>query len=345
MKYNTLGRTDVKVSEICLGTMTWGRQNSEEEGHAQIDMALEKGINFMDTAELYAVPINAETCGRTEEIIGTWFKKTKKRDQWIVASKVVGPGIDWIRNGAPITAQSIKAGVEGSLKRMQTDYIDLYQLHWPNRGSYHFQNSWGYDPFAQEKGADLPNFLEVLETLNDLIGQGKIRHVGLSNETAWGTMQYLNLAEKHGLPRMVSIQNEYNLLRRYFDMDLAELSHHEDVGLLAYSPLGAGVITGKYLDGTFPPGTRGALAGSHYRSNELTNPAIRQYIELAKKHGLDISQMAIAFCLTRPFMTSVIIGATSLEQLETNIGAADISLSEKVLEDIEEVFKRFPRPL
>ncbi len=345
MKQNQLGRTDIKVSEICLGTMTWGRQNSEAEGHAQIDLALQSGINFMDTAEMYAVPPNAETYGKTEEIIGSWFGKNGQRDKWIVATKVAGPGLPWVRKGSPMTAATIRLAIEGSLKRLQTDYIDLYQLHWPNRGSYHFENSWTYDPFAQDKTAILPNMVEVLETLDALVREGKIRHVGLSNETAWGTMQYLRLAEELDLPRMVSIQNEYNFLRRYYDTDLAELAHHEDVGLLAYSPLGAGAITGKYLAGKLPEGTRGAIAGSLYRSNEFTEPAIAKYLELAEKYSLDISQMAIAFCLTKPFMTSVIIGATSLEQLKTDIGAADVTLSGEVLEGIQSIYKRYPRTL
>lgn len=345
MKHHRLGRTDISVSEICLGTMTWGRQNSEAEGHAQIDMAMDMGVNFMDTAELYAVPINAETAGETERIIGTWFKKSGKRDRWIVASKVVGRGIEWIRNGERISGPGIRKAIEGSLRRLQTDHIDLYQLHWPNRGSYHFENSWTYDPFVQEKGQPLEDFLEALQTLDDLMRAGKIRAIGLSNETAWGTMQYLALAEKYGLPRIASIQNEYNLLRRYYDLDLAELARHEDVGLLAFSPLAAGVLTGKYLDGACPRGSRMDIQGSLYRSNELTEPAVRKYLALAQAHGLDPAQMALAFCLSRPFMTSVIIGATSLEQLKTNIGAADITLSDDVLDGIQEIYRQHPRPL
>lgn len=345
MKYNSLGRTDLKVSEICLGTMTWGRQNTEKEGHAQIDMALDKGVNFMDTAELYAVPLSAETYGATEEIIGTWFQQNGQRDKWIVASKVVGAGISWIRDGAPINKQSIRAAVEGSLKRLQTDYIDLYQLHWPNRGSYHFEKSWTYDPFPQPKNEPASDFLEALQTLGDLVDEGKIRHIGLSNESAWGTMQYLKLAEEHNLPRVASIQNEYNFLRRYYDLDLAELAHHEDVGLLAFSPLATGVITGKYLDGAVPKGTRGEVQKGLYRANALTDPAVKKYIQLAKKHDLDISQMAIAFCLSKPFMTAAIIGATSLKQLKTNIGAADITLSEEVLAGIQAIFMQHARPL
>ncbi len=345
MKYNPLGRTDIKVSKICLGTMTWGQQNTEEQGHAQIEMALDMGVNFMDTAELYAVPPRKETCGATEEIIGSWFKKTGKRDNWIVASKVVGPGISWIRDGAPIPPASIRLALEGSLRRLQTDYIDLYQLHWPNRGNYHFENSWTYDPSVQNTQEIPTDFLQVLETLKQLMDEGKIRHIGLSNETAWGTMQYLQLAKKYDLPRMVSIQNEYNFLRRYFDLDLAEVAHHEDVGLLAFSPLAAGVLTGKYLNGAIPKGSRGEIQKGLYRSNERTEPAVKKYVELAKKHNLDVSQMAIAFCLARPFMTSTIIGATNLNQLKTDIGAADLILSDEVMEGIQDIFKQHARPL
>lgn len=345
MKYNTLGRTDIKVSEICLGTMTWGQQNTEEQGHSQIDMALDMGVNFMDTAELYAVPPRKETYGATEEIIGSWFKKTGKRDSWIVASKVVGPGLSWIRDGAPITPAGIRLALEGSLRRLQTDYIDLYQLHWPNRGNYHFQNSWTYDPSVQNTQEIPTDFLQVLETLKQLMDEGKIRHIGLSNETAWGTMQYLQLAEKHDLPRMVSIQNEYNFLRRYFDLDLAEVAHHEDVGLLAFSPLAAGVLTGKYLNGAIPKGSRGEIQKGLYRSNERTEPAVKKYVELAKAHNIDVSQMAIAFCLGRPFMTSTIIGATNLDQLKTDIGAADLVLSDEVINGIQDIFKQHARPL
>lgn len=345
MKMNRLGRTDIEVSEICLGTMTWGLQNSEAEGHAQMDYALEQGVNFFDTAEMYAVPPSAETFGKTEEIIGTWFKATGKRDQVVLASKVAGGGRPWVRGGRGIDAAGVREAVEGSLKRLQTDHIDLYQIHWPRRGHYHFEGSWDYNPFTQNREEVLPNILEVLEAMGELVKEGKIRHFGLSNETAWGTMQYLKFAEQHGLPRVQSIQNEYNFLRRYYDLDLAELAYHEDIGLLAYSPLAAGALTGKYLGGQLPAGTRGAIAGSAYRSNELTEPAIRAYLALAEKHGLDISQMAIAFCLTKPFMTSVIIGATSMEQLKIDIAAKDVTLSSEVLEGIQQIFMRYARTL
>lgn len=345
MRMKKLGRTDVLVSEICLGTMTWGLQNTEADGHAQMDYALDHGINFFDTAEMYAVPPSAETFGKTEEIIGTWFKKTGKRDKVILASKVAGGGRPWVRGGRGIDAPSVREAIEGSLRRLQTDYIDLYQIHWPRRGHYHFEGSWDYNPYRQNRDEVLPNILEVHMEMGKLVREGKIRHFGLSNETAWGTMQYLRQSTELGLPRVQTIQNEYNFLRRYYDLDLAELAFHEDVGLLAYSPLAAGALTGKYLDGVLPPGTRGAIAGGAYRNNQYTEPAIRAYLELAKEHGLDICQMAIAFCLTKPFMTSVIIGATNMQQLETNIGAADVVLSDEVLADIQQIFMRYPRTL
>ncbi|WP_421758666.1 aldo/keto reductase [Devosia sp.] len=345
MKMKKLGRTDVMVSEICLGTMTWGKQNTESQGHEQMDYALTHGINFFDTAEMYAVPPDASTYGKTEEIIGTWFKKTGKRDEIVLASKVAGGGRPWVRGGRGIDGPSVREAVEGSLRRLQTDRIDLYQIHWPRRGHYHFEGSWTYNPYQQKRDEVLPNIREVLDTMGELVKEGKILHFGLSNESAWGTMQYLRLSEELGLPRVQTIQNEYNFLRRYYDMDLAELAFHEDVGLLAYSPLASGALSGKYLGGVLPPGTRGAVAGSAYRNNELTEPAIRAYIALAEKHGLDVCQMAIAFCLTKPFMTSVIIGATTMDQLKVNISAADCHLDEQVLNDIQQIFMKYPRTL
>jgi aryl-alcohol dehydrogenase-like predicted oxidoreductase len=340
-----LGRTDVMVSEICLGTMTWGLQNTEAEGHEQMDYALEQGVNFFDTAEMYAVPASAPTYGKTEEIIGTWFKKTGNRDKVILASKVAGGGRPWVRGGRGIDAAGVREAVEGSLRRLQTDVIDLYQIHWPRRGHYHFEGSWDYNPYTQNRDEVLPNILEVHAEMGKLVREGKIRYFGLSNESAWGTMQYLRQATELGLPRVQSIQNEYNFLRRYYDMDLAELAFHEDVGLLAYSPLAAGALSGKYLGGVLPPGTRGAISGSAYRNNQYTEPAIRAYIALAERHGLDINQMAIAFCLTKPFMTSVIIGATTMDHLRTNIAAAGLTLSQEVLDGIQQIFIRYARTL
>lgn len=345
MRMNKLGRTDIEVSEICLGTMTWGLQNSEAEGHAQMDYALDQGINFFDTAEMYAVPPSAETYGKTEQIIGSWFDKTGNRSKVILASKVAGGGRPWVRGGRGIDAAGVREAIEGSLRRLRTDYIDLYQIHWPRRGHYHFEGSWDYNPYTQNRDEVLPNILEVHEEMGKLVTEGKIRYFGLSNETAWGTMQYLRQSEELGLPRVQTIQNEYNFLRRYYDLDLAELAFHEDVGLLAYSPLAAGALTGKYLDGAIPAGTRGAITGGSYRSNQYTEPAIRAYLDLARQHGLDICQMAIAFCLTKPFMTSVIIGATTMEQLKTDISAAEVTLSNEVLDGIQQIFMRYARTL
>lgn len=344
MQQRTLGRTGISVSQICLGTMTWGEQNTEAEGHAQMDYALDQGINFIDTAELYPTPGRAETQGATETIIGNWFKATGRRQDWVLASKITGPRNSWIRDGRPMTGAEIVAALEQNLRRLSTDYIDLYQLHWPNRAHYNFFHAWGFDPFGQDRAAIADNLLDVLETLDAQIKAGKIRAIGVSNETSWGLMHYLSLAERHGLPRMATIQNEYNLLRRHFDLDLAEVSAFEDVGLLAYSPLAAGLLSGKYNNGEMPAGSRGAL-GAMWRLNPASETATRAYMTLAEQHGLDVCQMAIAFCLTRPFMASVIIGATSMEQLRTDIAAADLALSDEVLTAIEELHRLYPRTI
>ena len=343
MKYKKLGRTDLDVSLICLGTMTWGRQNTLEEAHSQMDYSVEQGINFFDTAEMYAVPPTPETYGKTETIIGEWFAKTGKRQDIILASKVVGSGIPWVREGkSKIDRKNILEAVEGSLKRLQTDYIDLYQLHWPNREFYHFGQYWGYNPNFSAKEQE-ENFFEVLATLDELIKDGKIRHAGLSNESAWGAMKYLQLSEKHGLPRMVSIQNEYSLLYRLFEPDMAEIALSEDISLLAYSPLGGGMISGKYLDGVRPPGTRWAIDKRPlHRDTPQANDAVRAYIAVAEKHGLDVCQMALAFVNMQPFVTVNIIGATSMEQLKSDIASIDITLSQACINDIAALRKKFP---
>lgn len=345
MQYRKLGRTDIDVSVICLGTMTWGAQNNEAEGHEQMDYALEQGVNFFDTAEMYAVPPSAHTYGKTEEIIGTWFAARGKRDKIILATKVAGPGLSWVRGGNyKIDKQNIHEAVEGSLKRLQTDYIDLYQLHWPNRGSYHFSQYWDYapqfDPEAEEE-----NFIEVLETLDGLIKDGKIRHIGLSDETSWGTTKYLELSRQKSLPRMMSIQNEYSLLCRIFEPDFQEIAIAEDIGLLAWSPLATGMISGKYLDGARPEGTRWSLSDAKLkRDTDAAQNAVRAYMDVAAKHGLDVCQMALAFINRQPFVTSNIIGATNMEQLKSNIASIDLDLSADVLADIETVYRNFPRP-
>jgi aryl-alcohol dehydrogenase-like predicted oxidoreductase len=345
MKLKPLGRTDLLVTEICLGTMTWGSQNTEAEGHAQIDMALEAGVNFMDTAELYAVPGSPQTSGRTEEIIGNWLEKSGKRDSWIIASKIGGGGSKFLREGRRADGPSIRTAFEQSLRRLKTDYLDLYQIHWASRGSYNFDGSWTYAPHKQDTSDVLANIEDMLGTLGDLIKEGKLRHAGVSNETTWGIGQWLRIAEARGLPRLVSVQNEYNLLRRHFDLDLAELSHHEHVGLLAYSPLAGGLLTGKYNDGQIPKGSRADYQRAFWRLNEHSEAAVKQYQALAARHGLDPAQMAIAFALTRPFMTSVIVGATSTAQLANALGARDIVLSPELLAEIDTIHRRYPRTI
>lgn len=345
MEYRKLGRTGLEVSLIGLGTMTWGNQNIESEGHEQMDYALEQGINFFDTAEMYAVPPSPETYGKTEEIIGTWFAARGNRDKVILASKIAGPALPWIRGRkSRIDRKNILEAVEGSLKRLQTDYIDLYQLHWPNRGSYHFQQHWKYAPNFDPQ-AERENFIEVLRVLQELIDEGKIRHIGLSNETAWGMTNWLRLSEEKDLPRMASIQNEYSLLCRLYDTDLSEISMAEDCGLLAWSPLARGIISGKYIDGARPERTRVTMeTRPEHRMTDQCNEAVKAYVGVAKKHGLDVCQMALAFVNSRPFVTSNLIGATTMEQLKNNIASIDLKLSTEVLADIEKVYRDYPVP-
>ncbi|OUS07183.1 aldo/keto reductase [Rhodobacterales bacterium 52_120_T64] len=349
MQYKKLGRTDIEVSALCLGSMTWGTQNSEAEGHGQIDIALNHGVNLIDTAEMYPVtPINHETQGRTEEIIGSWFANTGRRDDVIIATKVIGGGSSAIkdREGADISPATIREAVEGSLKRLQTDYIDLYQFHWPNRGSYHFRKYWAFDPSGQDRNKTRDDMAECLRTLGELVNEGKIRHFGTSNESCWGVSQFLDIAEAEGLPRMASIQNEYSLLCRIYDLDLAELSINEDVGLLAYSPLAAGILTGKYQGDVTPAGSRRTFSenlGGRLTKNVF--PAVDGYLAVSNKHGLDPSQMALAFCISRPFMASVIFGATTNQQLENSLKAVNLSLSDDVMADIQSVRREHPMPI
>ena len=346
MEYRQLGDSDIRVSEICLGSMTWGTQNSAAEAHAQIEFALDHGVNFIDTAELYpATPMSAATTGRTEEIIGSWLKASGRREQVILATKVAGEGNTDVQNGIDISPQKIRVSIENSLRRLHTDTIDLYQLHWPNRGSYHFRNNWRYDPSSQNKQQTLDHISAVLEYLGELVAAGTIRSIGLSNESCWGTSQFLLIAETNGFPRVVSLQNEYSLMYRTHDLDLAELSHNEQVGLLPFSPLACGLLSGKYENGARPDGSRLSINPDMFgRVRDEVWPVVDSYVSIARRHGIDPAQMAIAFCNQRPFVTSSIIGATNLDQLAINIGAADLDLDAEVLEDIQTVYRNYPIP-
>ncbi|TQV86311.1 NADP(H)-dependent aldo-keto reductase [Exilibacterium tricleocarpae] len=345
MQYRKLGNTELDVSLICLGTMTWGEQNTQAQAFAQMDYALERGVNFWDTAEMYPVPPRAATQGRTEEIIGAWFAKTGRRRQVVLATKVTGrgdqnTGMAHVRDGPRLTRSQIFAAVEDSLSRLQTDYIDLYQVHWPERRTNFFGNL-GYRHFDDDGVA----IGETLQALGDLVQQGKVRYIGVSNETPWGVMEYLRLAERGGLPAIVSIQNPYNLLNRTFEVGLAEMAIRERVGLLAYSPLGFGVLSGKYLNGARPEGARLTLFDRFTRYlGESVVAATRAYVDLATAHGLDPAQMALAFVNSRQFTTANIIGATDMEQLRSNIDSINLSLSKDVLDGINAIHRRYSNP-
>ena len=347
MQMNPLGRSDVMVSALCLGSMTWGSQNSEAEAHAQIDMALAHGINFIDTAEIYPVnPMTPETQGDSERIIGSWFKSSGRRGDVVLATKVAGAGFPHLRDGAPITSAAIAGAVETSLASLQTDYIDLYQLHWPNRGSYMFRQNWQFDPSAQNTAETADHMLDVLEGCDALIKAGKIRAIGLSNESCWGITRWLDVAEKHGLPRMVSVQNEYSLLCRLYDLDLAEMTHHEQVGLLSYSPLATGLLTGKYAPDAPPPEKSRATLnpGLGGRMTPRVWGALDAYADIAKTHNLDLTAMALAWCVQRAFMTSTIFGATTLEQMAQSLKCVDMQLAPEVLTAIDEAHRAHPMP-
>ncbi|OGT34770.1 MAG: aldo/keto reductase [Gammaproteobacteria bacterium RBG_16_51_14] len=344
MHYAILGESQLKVSKICLGTMTWGEQNSEAEAHAQLDYAIDAGINFIDTAELYPVPPRAETQGLTEQYLGSWLKKKADRDKLIIATKVCAAA-DWIpylRGGKNRADKKIiKSALDASLKRLQTDYIDLYQIHWPERHTNYF-GQLGYYHMPEKDGVPIG---ETLDALAGFIQLGKIRYIGISNETPWGMAEYLRIAKASGLPRIVSIQNPYNLLNRTFEIGLAEFAHREHAGLLAYSPLGFGALSGKYQDGARPEGARLTLFSRFERyTNEQGEKAIRAYVELAGKHGLVPAQMALAYVNSRPFLTSTIIGATTMEQLQSNIASIYIQLEKELLEKIEAIHVMYPNP-
>lgn len=349
MQCAKLGKTDLSVSRCCLGTMTWGRQNTQNDANEQIGYALSQGVNFIDTAEMYAVPPTEETYGKTEEIIGNWIAANpSRRDDFVLASKIAGPGFPYIRDSGPITGDVIESSIDASLKRLQTDYIDLYQLHWPNRQSPHFANHHpgkiSFEPVGTEQ--QLAEFAAILEALQVCIDAGKIRYFGVSNETPWGVNAYLRLSKELGLPRVASVQNEYSLLHSKDWPYMMETLVHEEVGYLAWSPLAGGALTGKYIDGARPDGSRWTIAQRQgiFRDTELSNKAVKAYKEVADAHGLSLAQIALAWCDQTEGVTSTIIGATTLEQLKENITAFDLVLSEAVIADLSEVKSRYSVP-
>ncbi|MEM0576257.1 NADP(H)-dependent aldo-keto reductase [Flavobacterium polysaccharolyticum] len=343
MKYTTLPNTDIQVSKICLGTMTFGQQNTEAEGHAQMDYALEQGVNFFDTAEMYSVPARQETYGSTERILGTWFQKTGNRDKVVLASKIAGPNpnFTYMREKNDFSPASIQYALDQSLLRLQTDYIDLYQLHWPERKT----NFFGQRGFKVQDDAWEDNIHAVLETLNGFIQQGKIKHIGLSNETPWGIMRFLEESKYHNLPRIKTVQNPYSLLNRLYENGSAEIGIRENVGLLAYSPMAFGVLSGKFLTGESHPNARINLFPQFSRYNsEQSAAATRLYNEIAQQNGLTLTQLALAFIEQQPFVTSTIIGATTMEQLKENIDTINVTLSEELLQAIDGVQAKIPDP-
>lgn len=344
MKFKNLGKTDLKVSLICLGTMTWGDQNNETEAFEQMDYALDQGVNFFDTAELYSVPPKKNTYGSTEKIIGNWFKKTKKRGKVILASKIAGPGLDWIRGGGlQYSKSSINKALEDSLKRLQTDCIDLYQLHWPERNTNYF-GKLDYDHKEPENNWN--QFEDILNHLQDCIKTGKIKYIGISNETAYGLSKYLEISKLKNLPKVVSVQNPYNLLNRSYEIGLAEISAREQAGLLAYSPLAFGYLSGKYRNGVIPKNSRMALFGPSYQryTGAKSQEAIEEYFKIAQEAGITLTQLSLAFINSRPFVTSNIIGATNMTQLKEDIESINVNLENTVLEKINSIHKKISNP-
>jgi aryl-alcohol dehydrogenase-like predicted oxidoreductase len=343
MNYKKLGNTDLNVSTICLGTMTWGEQNTEDQGFDQMDFALDQGVNFWDTAEIYSIPPKAETFGDTEIIIGNWFEENKKRDKVILASKVCGPMREYVRGGGnQFGEKNITQALEGSLKRLKTDYIDLYQLHWPERNT----NFFGRLGYEHKEDSEWTRFEDILGNLKKFIDEGKVRHVGLSNETAWGLSKCLEISKNKNLPRMLSVQNPYNLLNRTYEIGLAEISVRENAGLLAYSPLAIGFLSGKYRNKQMPKNSRLERDGNFWTRYNKPNAekAIEAYYEIAKKHNLDFAQMSLKFLEIQPFVTSVIIGATTIEQLKTNIESVNVELTNEIIKDINEIQAIYPNP-
>lgn len=347
MRQIALGSTDMMITDYCLGTMTWGNQTPQADAHRQMDMALDAGITIVDTAEMYPVnPVHADTVGRTEEILGNWNAANPgRRGDYVLATKITGKNAAFVRPGEDITGASFTAAIDASLARLQTDVIDIYQMHWPNRGSYHFRQYWRFDPSKQDRAKTLAHMDEVLEAADTAVKAGKIRHFALSNDSAWGTAQWLRLAEARGLPRVQSIQNEYSLLCRLYDTDMGELAVNEQVTLLAYSPLGAGLLTGKYQGGALPQGSRMAINGDlGGRKTDRAFAAVAAYLALAEKHGIDPVHMALAFTVQRPFPVSTIFGATTSDQLAHILSGLDVTLSTELLEEIDATYRAHPMP-
>jgi aryl-alcohol dehydrogenase-like predicted oxidoreductase len=343
MNYKKLGNTDLDVSTICLGTMTWGEQNTQDEGFNQMNFALDQGVNFWDTAEIYSIPPKAETFGDTEIIIGNWFEESKKRDKIILASKVCGPMREYVRGGGnQFGKKNITQALEGSLKRLKTDYIDLYQLHWPERNT----NFFGRLGYEHKEDSEWTRFEDILGNLKKFIDDGKVRHIGLSNETAWGLSKCLEISKSKNLPRMLSVQNPYNLLNRTYEIGLAEISVREKAGLLAYSPLAIGFLSGKYRNKQMPKNSRLERDGNFWTRYNKPNAekAIEAYYEVAKKYNLNFAQMSLKFLEIQPFVTSVIIGATTIEQLKTNIESVNVELTNEIIKEINEVQAIYPNP-
>ena len=344
MNFRKLGNTDLKVSTICLGTMTWGEQNNQKEAFEQMDYAISQGINFFDTAEMYAVPSTEKTFGKTETIIGNWFKERNNRKKVILATKISGPGLSWIRGGGlQYTKENISSALLGSLERLQTDYIDLYQLHWPERNTNYF-GKLGYKHKTEER--EWNDFESILRTLKQFVDEGKIRYIGLSNESAWGLSKFLELSKSQDLPRVMSVQNPYNLLNRTYEVGLAEISIREQSGLLAYSPLASGVLSGKYRNNQKPKGSRLQLFGDYFPryAGKSSNLAVEEYFKIAKKHKISLAQLSLAFVSQQSFVTSNIIGATTMKQLEENIGSVNIKLSTEIIDEINSVHKNNSNP-